>query len=725
MFVTGTKTLLLILLFAKAGFCQNSTLDFSFLNKELESKEIVLLGEPDHVSRFYPTKIELVKYLHEKLGFDVLAFESGIFEMNLVNDLLQNENIDVHEVFQKGLFPIWANDDAMLPLFDYVLQQRKNGTPIVIAGFDCQPSGLIESKELIQEFQQALSKNGIYEFDPALKLLEMQLNLFKGGEPTIDEFHLLEELQNRISSISSLSFYSQALISWLSLFKNCTKSKTVNRRFKASDSNVRDSLMALNMLFLQSQKYETKKIIGWGATGHFANQLKFLKMKDTDHLDFKPMGWHLKNKLGSKVFILSTTSNDDEPNSLEQDLTKADIEMKWISGETLKQRPIKTTCLSEWTEGNMADAVDGILFTKEKEVTASFSTQKFIEGIIMDRRTRKPVSFASVWIEQYSQGTASNSNGEFKIPSKQTAADFTITISCIGYVTKKVTSKELNDLKGSILLEPENRFLNEVTVFASRITTKEYVEDALKAIRKNYQQEPFNLEYYSKLISTDSANHQQYQLESVIEGYYEGYSNESMKTFRLTQKRETGINFLKSNGYEPWPPFELAAVDLITDERKSGILNNVNLEKFEINLAGFDKFEGDTVLILDYSLPMISNRVTGYSTLKRYYGRLYLNSKDNAIVKHQVEVDGNEVVFSMEITYRKSGTKYFPYYLKSTRTNLFRVKGNKQKVITSNEIFVKKLILKYPEKFENDMRLWNPQNISYNENFWNTFYDDH
>jgi hypothetical protein len=288
-----------------------------------------------------------------------------------------------------------------------------------------------------------------------------------------------------------------------------------------------------------------------------------------------------------------------------------------------------------------------------------------------------------------------------------------------------VTSKELNDLKGSILLEPENRFLNEVTVFASRITTKEYVEDALKAIRKNYQQEPFNLEYYSRLISTDSANHQQYQLESVIEGYYEGYSNESMKTFRLTQKRETGINFLKSNGYEPWPPFELAAVDLITDERKSGILNNVNLEKFEINLAGFDKFEGDTVLILDYSLPKISNRVTGYSTLKRYYGRLYLNSKDNAIVKHQVEVDGNEVVFSMEITYRKSGTKYFPYYLKSTRTNLFRVKGNKQKVITSNEIFVKKLILKYPEKFENDMRLWNPQNISYNENFWNTFYDDH
>lgn len=55
--------------------------DFSNLKLLLENVEIVMLGEQSHgEGTAYDTKIKLIKYLHQELGFDMLAFESGIFD---------------------------------------------------------------------------------------------------------------------------------------------------------------------------------------------------------------------------------------------------------------------------------------------------------------------------------------------------------------------------------------------------------------------------------------------------------------------------------------------------------------------------------------------------------------------------------------------------------------------------------------------------------------------
>jgi hypothetical protein len=45
------------------------------------NRRIVLLGESGHgVAEFNHLKVRLVKYLHEELGFDVVAFESSFYE---------------------------------------------------------------------------------------------------------------------------------------------------------------------------------------------------------------------------------------------------------------------------------------------------------------------------------------------------------------------------------------------------------------------------------------------------------------------------------------------------------------------------------------------------------------------------------------------------------------------------------------------------------------------
>jgi erythromycin esterase-like protein len=706
-----TKILLfLVFLLADKTFAQkHDSFDFSFLHEEIRDKEIVLLGEPDHISTFYPAKIELVKYLHEKLGFDVLAFESGFFEMSVVNGFL-NQGSEPIEAFQKGLFPIWSSDSEMIPLFNYVAEQRKKGTPLVIAGFDCQPSGQLTTEEALDILRKELIKNGIGEFEPALQSLASQFDSLRAGNSQANNFAELKALLLRMEKKKELSFFSQSLISWIEFFKN--KKRVKPSEFKASDSNLRDSLMASNMLYLYSTKHKGKKIIGWGATAHFTNQLKHLKMKTNEHIFFKPMGGRVKKLVPDKVFVLAVTSTNEEPNSLEQRLSKQGTESHWIGRDSLRLKPMKTMCLGESAEGNWANTVDGIFFTREKEIIAAPIDQKSIEGQLVDQRTNKPVAFASIWIEETGHGTATDWDGTFRV--NHNAKDVLVTISCIGYVTKRITLKDLNQLMGKVSIEPEDRFLDAVTVIAPRINAKQYIQEALQSIDKNYTQQPFNLEFYSRIFSTDSVSHN-YKLESIIEGYYEGYGHQKKKCFRLTQKREVGNNFLK---YELWPPFELGSIDLITDERRSGILNEGNLEKFDVRLTGIEKFEGDTVLVIQYNLPKISNRITGYSTLKRYHGTLFIDSKSHAIIKHQIEVDGNEVDFSMQIIYRKSGAKYFPYHLKNVRTNLIREFG---KVTTTNEIILNKVVSNNPKPFANDMQLWNPGNVKYSESFWTSF----
>jgi erythromycin esterase len=92
---------LFILLFLYAGLLQsqhskiieiktdrNGNLDLQSidqLKQDLQQADIILLGETIHTPIYYPSKIQLVKYLHKNLGFDVLAFESGLYEMERVN----------------------------------------------------------------------------------------------------------------------------------------------------------------------------------------------------------------------------------------------------------------------------------------------------------------------------------------------------------------------------------------------------------------------------------------------------------------------------------------------------------------------------------------------------------------------------------------------------------------------------------------------------------------
>jgi len=80
------------------------------------------------------------------------------------------------------------------------------------------------------------------------------------------------------------------------------------------------------------------------------------------------------------------------------------------------------------------------------------------------------IPFANVYVPSASKGTVSNMEGIFSLSLKQAAADSLVTISCIGYETKKLQLRGLlNGTITSIKLANANYELAEATVVGSNL----------------------------------------------------------------------------------------------------------------------------------------------------------------------------------------------------------------------------------------------------------------
>ena len=99
-------------------------------------KRIVLIGENGHgVSQFSRARVQIVRYLHERMGFDVVAFESGFHECREAEARL-GEDTAVRSL-QRCLL-VQSHHAELLPLFEYIRERRQSTRPITIAGIDLQ-----------------------------------------------------------------------------------------------------------------------------------------------------------------------------------------------------------------------------------------------------------------------------------------------------------------------------------------------------------------------------------------------------------------------------------------------------------------------------------------------------------------------------------------------------------------------------------------------------------
>ncbi|WP_339830482.1 erythromycin esterase family protein [Paenibacillus sp. FSL R7-0272] len=260
--------------------------DLKFLKSVLADKQIVSLGEASHgASEYNSMKVRLVQFLHEELGFNVIAFESNLSDTATAYSQVQQTTPE--QLMKNSIFGVWQVKEN-LPLFEYIAAQSKTDHPLILTGFDAQgpkesfitfikdwfaqvdPS---KASGFAQTEQWYLKMNTITDMDEfnkqKKKIKEKYLALQQFVSENQDELHqaqpkqsdlvpLIERvLQNRLDMLDN---YHPHIIN---MFAGIDPEKQLQMA-----SYERDRVMADNLTWLAKTVYPNEKMIVWGHNYH-------------------------------------------------------------------------------------------------------------------------------------------------------------------------------------------------------------------------------------------------------------------------------------------------------------------------------------------------------------------------------------------------------------------------------------------------------------------------
>lgn len=700
---------------------QQGNLDFKAidqLKEDLKEADIVLIGETIHTPLYYPSKIQLVKYLHRNLGFDVLAFESGLYEMERVNrDIAEGQDVSI--AFDRGLFAIWTNSFEFEELYTYLDSVRQSGKRLDITGFDCQVSGSNAADYFVPELKKILIKNKIKYDSSDLAILQEQITRISNGvfpDSTCTETFLkrLQKLSEDLKPHENLSLLHQSFIGILGqlneLYFNKIEQKFKTGQFRITDNNMRDSLMAMQMMYLYNHRYSGRKIIGWGANMHFGNHLDSLKTKHST-AGYKPMGLHLKNTLGKKVYILFVTTNLNVPGTIEWALATKKTENAFIPNAFLKQNRIASAGVAEhlldMEKTDMSNLTDGILIASIHAPSDKRSSSP-LQGIILDAVSKQPIELASIALTNSTEGTVTDENGKFSLEQGTSSANATVIVSCIGYKSKKISLSSLRNSKGEfkIQLIPELSLLQEVIVREKALDAKEIFGEMLRKVPDNYAQSPFNMEFYSNILVNDTIGDNHYQLESIIRTYHDGYKKGSLKSHLVIQKRERGTPFWqgKKSVMKLWPVVEIAFNELYSEEINENLYDEEFRDKINLKLLGTKFLNNDTVFVLSYE----------YGSR----GEFYIDANTYALVRHVTTFTSRTARNRAELNYEKRDGYYFPSSALGEYLHVYKVDRKKRSVNIRTQAILKELTLDSVSAFNQNYDLWRVEEVPYNKEYW-------
>jgi erythromycin esterase len=252
--------------------------DLQFLKPLLKDKRIVMLGENSHgVAEYNWMKARLIRFLHQEMAFDVLAFEGSMTGAYYLDKEI--DKIDAVSAQRNAVFGTWETEEVK-QVFEHLKTTRQQGNPLTFAGFDIQNNSTYASISAANLFKKVLTSLDspllarVDNVEKALSEAYLSPSPSAGEMGEVASFYqqVLDALTTKRLRLKTVFVKEPSLVP-LMLQEVRSRIKlaeilSLKTRDPKRLNDIRDAAMAANLNFLLDKMYPNRKVIVWAHNAH-------------------------------------------------------------------------------------------------------------------------------------------------------------------------------------------------------------------------------------------------------------------------------------------------------------------------------------------------------------------------------------------------------------------------------------------------------------------------